>query len=142
MHDFDPDRAKRHAEREAEFGDKTFKFAGEVFHVRPVVRYPAIKRVAEITEATGGVEVFEAVENAVLAMIDPRDNAHERFQQVCASDVDPVTFEDLAELQSWLITEATSRPPTQEASSSTGQPEAGTSSTALSSTEPAEASTS
>jgi hypothetical protein len=121
--------------RETEFGEKPFKFGGEVFYVRANVRYLAIKRIAEITENSGGVDVFNAVENAVLAMIDPRDNAHERFHRVCASDQDPVTFEDLSELNNWLIRESTERPPTQRDSSVTGQPMPGTPSTVSSSSE-------
>ena len=139
IHDFDPERNARHAAREAEFGEKPFRFGGEVFHVRANVRYPAIKRLAEITSATDGVEVFDAVEQAVLAMIDPRDNAHERFKALCASEDNPVTFEDLAELQNWLVQEATQRPPTEPASSATTPSVAGTTSTAASSTETAAA---
>ena len=135
IYNFDDERNARHVAREVEFGEKPFKFGGEVFYVRANVRYPAIKKIAEITEATDGVEVFNAVEEAVLAMIDPRDNAHNRFRKVCESDVDPITFEDLAELQNWLVREATSRPPTQPDSSATGPSAAGTTSTATSSNE-------
>lgn len=135
MKNFDPDRNKRHQERDAEFGENPFQFGGEVFYVRANVRYPAIKRIAEITEASDGVEVFDAVEEAVTAMIDPRDDAHERFNRVCQSENDPITFEDLAELQNWLITEATQRPPTQPDSSATGLSQAGTSLTGVSSIE-------
>lgn len=139
VHDFDNERNARHAARDAEFGEKPFKFGGEVFYVRANVSYPAIKKIAEITEATDGVEVFERVEEAVLAMIEPRDNAHERFMKVAESVEDPITFEDLAELQNWLISEATQRPPTQPDSSATGPSTAGTPSTVPSSTEQDEA---
>jgi hypothetical protein len=135
MYDFDAERNARHAAREAEFGEKPFTFAGEIFYVRPNVRYPAIKRVAEITEATGGVEVFDAVEAAVLAMIDPRDDAHERFHRACESDDDPITFEDLTALNNWLIRESTSRPPTPPESSATGLSKTGIESTVISSSE-------
>lgn len=141
MYNFDTERKKRHEDREREFGEKPFQFGGEVFYVKANVRYAAIKRVAEITENTGGVEVFEAVEEAVLALLDSRDNAYDRFRALCRKDEDPVTFEDLAELQGWLIREATARPPTQPDSSSTGQSTAGTTSTEPSSTEPAPVST-
>lgn len=134
VHDFDSERNARHAARDAEFGEKPFRFGGEVFYVRANVSYPAIKKIAEITEATDGVEVFERVEEAVMAMIDPRDGAHERFMKVAESVDDPITFEDLAELQNWLISEATQRPPTQPDSSATGQSTAGTLSTVPSST--------
>lgn len=135
MHNFDPERNARHAARDAEFGEKPFQFGGEVFYVRANVRYPAIKRLAEITTNTDGVEVFDAVEEAVLAMIDPRDDAHERFGKVCDSQDDPVTFEDLAELQNWLVREATQRPPTEPDSSATTPSPRGTSLTAVSSSE-------
>jgi len=135
MQDFDSERHARHVLREAEFGEKPFKFGGEIFYVKANVRYPAIKKVAEISEASSGIEVFEAVENAVIAMIDSRDDAYTRFHAVCQSDVDPITFDDLIELQNWLIGETTGRPPTQQNSSASGPSTVGTSLTASSSTE-------
>lgn len=114
MYDFDADRAKRHAEREKEFGDRPFKFGGEVFYVRPNVGYLAIKRVASLSEASTGQETFAAIEDSVLSMIEPRDNAVERFLSVTRNNEDPITFDDLVELQNWLIGAQTSLPPTQE----------------------------
>lgn len=135
-YDFDAGRKKRHQEREAEFGEKPFKFAGEIFYVRANTGYEAIKRVAALSESSSGEETFEAIERSVFSMIDPRDDAIERFRRVVANDDDPVTFEDLVELQNWLIQEQTGRPPTQEQSSSPTPPTATTNLTVLSSTEP------
>lgn len=135
MHDFDADRVKRHQEREREFGEKPFKFGGEIFYVRANVGYLGIKKVAELSEASTGGETFEAIEQSVFSMIDPRDNALERFKKVVDNNDDPVTFDDLLELQGWLMTEQTGRPPTQEASSASGPTTAGTPSTENSSTE-------
>jgi hypothetical protein len=142
MYDFDAERAKRHAEREAAFGNKPFKFGGETFHVRANVGYLSIKRVASLSEASTGAETFDAIEESVLSMIDPRDNGLDRFIKVTRSNDDPVTFEDLVELQNWLIAEQSGRPPTLEESSVSTPTSSGTSSTEDSSTEPGEVSTS
>lgn len=141
MHDFDVERARRHAEREAQFGDKPFKFGGEIFHVRPNVGYLSIKRVAALSDASSGEETFSAIEDSVISMIDPKDNAIERFLAVTRNTDLPVTFDDLVELQNWLIAEQSGVPPTQEQPSATTPPGTGESSTESSSTTQGEAST-
>lgn len=141
MHDFDKDRAKKHAEREKEFGDKPFKFGGETFHVRANVGYIGIKRVAALSEDTTGGETFEVIESSVISMIDPRDDAHARFNKVIYNNDDPITFEDLVDLQNWLIGEQTNRPPTPETSSVSTPPKTGTTLMEASSTELEEVST-
>lgn len=141
MRDFDEDRAKRHAERQAEFGEKPFKFGGEVFYVRANVGYLSIKRVAALSDASTGEETFSAIEDSVLSMIDPRDDAMTRFLAVTRNNEDPVTFDDLVELQNWLIGEQSGRPPTQPQPSAATQSETGPSSTGDPSTAPGEAST-
>lgn len=143
MHDFNADRDARHAERTREFGDKPFIFGrinGEpaVFHVRANVGYMAVKRVAALSDASTGGETFEAIEKAVFSMIDPRDNAIERFRHVVESDDDPVTFADLVELQNWLLSEQTALPPTEPEPSSPSSTTTGTPSTATSSGGPDE----
>lgn len=140
LYDFDAERAKRHAEREKEFGDKPFKFGGQEFHVRANVGYLGIKRVAALTETSSGGETFDAIELSVLSMIDPRDEAMERFKAVIENNDDPVTFDDLVDLQNWLIGEQTSRPPTQEQPSSATPTANGPASTGLSLIEQGEAS--
>jgi len=139
MYDFDKERATRHAEHEKEFGDKPFKFGGQEFHVRANVGYLGIKRVAALSEESTGGETFDVIERSVISMIDPKDDAYERFNAVISSDDDPITFEDLVELQNWLIGEQTNRPPTPEPSSVTTPTPTGPVSTEDSSTEPEEA---
>lgn len=140
MKDFDTARAERHQERQDEFGDKPFKFGGEIFHVRANVGYLAIKRVAALSDSSTGSETFEVIEDSVMSMIDPRDEAIERFLRVTRSLDDPITFDDLVELQNWLIQEQTSRPPSQQKRSSSTPERSGTPSKETSSTEPEEAS--
>jgi len=156
MYDHNAERAKRHAERKKEFGDRPFTFGSrivlaedgetsenvpETFYIRANSGYLAIKHVAGLTEASTGVETFEAIEESVFSMIDPRDNALERFQAVVRNNDDPVTFDDLIVLQGWLMQEQTGRPPTPEPPSAPTPTATGPSSTVLSSTEPAGAST-
>jgi hypothetical protein len=147
MKDFNAERDKRHQEREREFGEKPFTFGrlGGVpaqFYVRANVGYLGVKRVAALSESSTGGETFEAIEESVFSMIDPRDNALERFRQVIALDnPDPITFDDLVELQNWLLTEQTALPPTEQQPSAPSSTDSGPSSTETSSSELGEAST-
>lgn len=132
-HDFDKAQRAAHNERESEFGRRAFILRGQTFLVNPNAGYPAIKAITEIDTTETDSGIFRKVEDVVLGLIDPRDDAHARFHKACANKEFPVTFDDLIELQNWLLRESTSRPPTQPESSSTGQQEAGTTSTVASS---------
>ena len=77
------------------FGDQTF------YLIRADPQ--AIKRVAELSGDSSGSETFEAIEAAVLSMIDPRDDALARFELVVNNNDDPVTFPDLVELFEWML---------------------------------------
>ena len=128
MYDFNKGRDKRHEEREKNFGEKPFTFGriyGEPaeFYVRANVGYLGIKRVAALSEESSGGETFEAIEASVFSMIDPADGAMERFKAVVNNNDDPVTFDDLVELQNWLLGEQSSLPPTEP------EPSAGSSTT-------------
>lgn len=130
MHDFNAGRDKRHEERKQEFGDKPFTFGridGEpaVFHVRANVGYLGVKRVAALSDSSTGGETFEAIEQSVFSMIDPSDGALERFQSVVANNDDPVTFQDLVELQNWLLQEQTALPPTEPGPSAASSTQTG-----------------
>jgi len=142
IYDFDAERAKRHAEKEQEFGEKPFKFGGETFYVRANVGYLGIKRVAALSEASSGSEAFDAVEYSVISLIDPREDAHARIRRILASDEDPVTFDDLIDLQNWLLGEQTGRPPTQQEPSASTPSSTGPNLTAVPSTGPGEVSAS
>lgn len=145
MFDFNVEIEKEHEEREREFGEKPFAFGykpqedgkprePEIFYVRANVGYLGIKRVAALSEDSSGGETFDAIEESVFSMIDPRDNALERFRAVTRNNDFPITFNNLLSLQNWLIQEQTGRPPTQEQPSvatptTSGEPSTATSST-------------
>lgn len=166
VHDFNAERAKRHAEKELEFGSKPFEYGftprpkdeegtpigpvpenpqPEMFYVRANVGYQGIRRVSALTESSSGGQTFEAIEKYIYSMIDPRDDAHARLRAVLA-DEDlpniPTTFDDLMDLQNWLIAEQTGRPPTQDVPSATSPEPTGPTSTEASSTAPEGAPTS
>ncbi len=153
-YDFNAELKKVHAEREKAFGEKPFTFGflpsepsenGKTkqipaqFFVRANVGYLGIKRVASLSEASTGGETFQAIEESVFSMIDPRDDALERFGKVVSNPVFPITFDDLVKLQGWLLTEQTDVPPTEPEPSSASSTGSGRSSTAASSTAPEEA---
>ena len=134
MYDFNKGRDKRHEEREKNFGEKPFTFGridGEPaeFYVRANVGYLGIKRVAALSEESSGGETFEAIEASVFSMIDPADGAMERFQAVVNNNDDPVTFDDLVELQNWLLGEQSELPPTEPEPSARSSSAAGKKST-------------
>jgi hypothetical protein len=142
MQDFDAIQAETHAARIAEIGERPFKFRGEVFYVQANVGYLSIKSVAALSDSSSGVETFDAIERSVLSMIEPRDDAEARFNNALRDKEFPVTFDDLVQLQNWLIQEQSGVPPTKpEPSSSTPTP-TGADSTETSSTELEGASTS
>jgi hypothetical protein len=128
MYDFNAGRDKRHQEREKSFGEKPFTFGridGEPaeFYVRANVGYLGIKRVAALSEESTGGETFEAIEASVFSMIDTENDALERFKAVVNNNDDPITFDDLVELQNWLLQEQSALPPTEP------EPSAGSSTT-------------
>lgn len=135
--DFDKKRHERHQQRETELGDRSFTFGGHTMRYRANAPYTVTKAVAAITENTDGTEVFATLENAVLSLLDK--HSRDLFQQACANEDDPVTFEDLVELSNWLIERQVQRPPTPPASSPDLFATNGTASTATSSIEPAAA---
>ena len=132
--DFDEAARERHAENAARFGEHPFQFRGEVFFVRANVDYDILRSIAKLTEETDGSKVIDTIENAVVKLIDPKDDAHNRFRAVRQNDEMVVTYDDLTELLNWLIEEQTKRPPTQAESSSGGDSTNGTTSTGPSST--------
>jgi hypothetical protein len=133
IRDFDESARLRHAENSDRFGEHPFVFRGEQFSVRANVDYDVLYSVAALTEQTDGSKVISTVENAVISLIDPENDAHERFRKVRHEHELPVTFEDLMELLNWLIEEQTQRPPTPVDSSSGGSSANGTVLTEISS---------
>lgn len=141
MHDFDELQGKSHAEKAAELGERPFKFRGEIFYVAANVGYLSIRSVASLTEESTGVETFDAIEESVLSMIERRDDAEARFRKALENKEFPVTFDDLVQLQNWLIQEQAGVPPTKDEPSSSTPTPTGPGSTETSSIEPGEAST-
>ena len=133
--DFDATQRERQHREES----PTFTLRGETFRVRNVVPFATLGILAGIgTDATDR-DAFTAVEKVVLSLI-PRED-HERFLRVIYdADADfPVTYQDMLEIQNFLIREASGRPPTRLASSSESPSRNGQSETGASSPTPAEA---
>lgn len=103
MKDLDVDRLARHKEREAMMGDRQFKFGGEVFTYRANVQYDVLRDVAAMTADTDGSEVIDTLEKTVLSLLE--SPSHKPFLKVCRRTEDPITFQDLNDLATWLIQE-------------------------------------
>jgi hypothetical protein len=110
MKDLDVDRLARHKEREAAMGDRQFKFGGEVFTYRANVRYDVLRDVAAMTADTDGSEVIDTLERTVLDLLESDKKGHERFLKACHQADDPITFQDLNNLATWLIQEQVQSP--------------------------------
>lgn len=108
MKDLDVDRLARHKEREAMMGDRQFKFGGEVFTYRANVQYDVLRDVAAMTADTDGSEVIDTLEKTVLSLLE--SPSHKPFLKVCRRTEDPITFQDLNDLATWLIQEQVGSP--------------------------------
>lgn len=156
MHDLDEARRERHLARQAALGERTFIFGGEQFIHVTDCPYDVVKQAAMI-EDMSGVEVFFAMENCVVRLIEPgtalpqtdEDKAlgepvlysdHERFRALLHRTDDPITSDDVSHLLRWLMGATTGRPTQPSAASATGSAESGTNSTVGSSQLPVEAS--
>ena len=118
MKDLDVDRLARHKEREAAMGDRQFKFGGEVFTFRANVQYDVLRDVAAMTADTDGSEVIDTLEKTVLALLE--SSSHKPFLKVCRRVEDPITFQDLNDLATWLIQEQVGSPIPASSLSSAG----------------------
>lgn len=151
-YDFNAELIQEYAERERAFGEKPFTFGyvkggpsngGEPaqFYIRANPGFLGIKQVVMLSDQSTGGETFQAVEDYIISMLDPRDGAHERFHTVLANPDFPITFEALVKLEGWLLTASTDVPPTEPNPSSASSSDNGPSSTAPSSIAPEGAST-
>jgi hypothetical protein len=135
--DFDTERKVRHAEREAEMGDRSFVLGGETFTYRAIVSYTVLEKIAASSEKDGA-ELIRNLEDAVLDLLE--DGQEERFLAVLRSTTDPLNFSDLNELCTWLTEAQVNRPTLAPLPSTAGDATTSTSSTDDSSSQPAAAS--
>ena len=134
MKDLDVDRLARHKEREAAMGDRQFKFGGEVFTFRANVQYDVLRDVAAMTADTDGSEVIDTLEKTVLSLLEA--TSHKPFLKVCHRVEDPITFQDLNDLATWLIQEQVAAPTLASSLSTVGDATTTTESTENSSSLP------
>lgn len=128
--------------REEALGDRTFTFSGEVFSYRANVGYGVLREVSEITTDTSGSTVIDTLEQTVLDLIESKDGAHERFLAIVRNKDtdDPITFQDLNNLATWLIEAQVQTPTVAPSASTPGDASTSTESKASTSSQLAEAS--
>lgn len=138
MHDFDAPQRQTQTELLDE-GTGSFTLRGETFHIRRVVPFAVLRKITSITADSDNTDVYETFETSILSLLATEDD-RERFLKVLYDTTSefPVTYQDVLDVNRWVIEEATSRPPTQPGSSSESPSTNGTASTGTSSTEPAE----
>lgn len=129
-HDFDAVQRERQQKLVEQFGDHQFTLRGETFKIRRIIPVAVLRSIVGIRADSPDHDAFETTYRAVMAMLasdDDRqrldallDDVHSEF---------PVTYNDLLEVQWWIVAEASGRPPTQPASSSPSPSTNGTSAT-------------
>lgn len=129
MKDFDSARLAKRASED----DRTFKLGGETFVALPSVHPSVLAAYDKINAGSNITETLEVVDDVILNMIDPRDDAHGRYLQVRAEKTEPITIDDLLELVKWLLEAQTDRPTGPPSASGSGPRPTETSSTVASS---------
>lgn len=121
MKDFDQERQYR-SDR-----DRDFKIAGQHFRARSSVRPEVLMPFSEIDGTTDGAEVLKVIDDLVLNMIEPNDDAHARWRQVRELEGDEaVSLGDLQDLAEWLSEVQMARPSERPGDSSSGPGTTGT----------------
>jgi hypothetical protein len=117
MKDFDTARHERRAELEAELGDRAFVLGGETFNFRAVTSYAVLSELSSEGREVTSREFIGIIEQTLAKMLEP--GQEERLFTVLHSEEDPLTFQDLLDLVSWITEQQTERP-TQASSPSMG----------------------
>lgn len=128
MKNFDDDREERHKQREAELGDRSFVLGGETFQFRAIVEYETLRSILTATELSGGAYISRVEEN-VFQMLDGGEEAADRLHQILQRKDDPVTFDDLNALCTWMVEEHFRRPTQPSSLSEDGRTPTSTNST-------------
>ena len=137
MKDFDEGRVAALNTPEA---DRTFVIGGETFTCRASVRPEVMFEIAEMDADTPSPQVFAIIDRLVLNMIEPVNDAQNRWRALREREDDPLTINDLNGLVSWLVEQQAGRPTEAPSLSLPGRETNGTPSTASSSSDPAAAS--
>lgn len=77
----------------------SFLLGDQIFYLNPSCNLKKVRAVAK----SSGAEAFPAIEAAVISMINPRGNSHARFKKVADDPNNPITFDDLVEIFTWMI---------------------------------------
>jgi hypothetical protein len=134
MKDFDAERHERHAQLEAEMGDRAFVLGGVTFHFRPVTSYTVMGEIGSGQDITAA-ELIGIMEQSLVKMLEP--GQEEKFLAILRSDDDPLDFQDLTDLVGWVAEQQTGRPTKASSPSTGGDAPTSTTSTDDSSSKPA-----
>lgn len=129
MKNFDTEREERKLSEE----ERTFVLGGETFVAKASVRPEALSQWDGITQEMSVSQILEATDATVLALIENRDDAHNRYTAIRARDEDPIAVDDLVEVGKWLVEVQTGRPTEPQSGSTASPPTPGTTSTVESS---------
>ncbi len=119
------DEARR-AKHKAE-GERTFVLGDETFVLRPAIHPSILERYDDLDNDTPVKETMEIVDDLIVALIEPRDGAEDRYRAVRANQDDPISVEDLQDLIRWMMEIQTGRPTGPPGDSSPGETSAVTS---------------
>ncbi len=136
MKDFDEARAQRKADTPAEL--RSFKLGGEIFSILPsiAVRPDALAAASRVTKESRFGDDLDSMDETIFGFLADEDN-RVRYRTLRARIDDPITFADLYEVVTWVVSEETGRPTEQPLPSTSGQGTTPPSLTAVSDSPPA-----
>ena len=129
MKNFDEARRNRQASRD----DRTFQLGGETFVLRTGIRPDVLAPYDDLGPNTTTVDTLKILDQLLLDLVEPDENAAERYHAIRANEQDPVEMSDLLDVIEWATEVYTARPTGKPSVSEPGQPPTGMSSTADSS---------
>lgn len=127
MKNFDEARAAR------KNSDRAFQIGGETFVMRSGVRPESLIAYETMTGDMAAGDALTVIDDLVLTLIEPHDNATERYRNIRANEDEPVTLADLQELVKWMVESQAARPTLPPSPSPGGRGNTGTTLTAVSS---------
>lgn len=124
MKNFDESRKHDHVPVE----DRTFVIGGEVFVAKEDV-HPSVLTAFDRLEDANVETTLAVIDETILSMVEPTDNAAERYRAVRARTDDPIKLDVMVELARWLVEMQTGRPTGQPSASAPGPTRTGAVST-------------
>lgn len=104
--DFDQETKQAQLPKE----EREFILGGEPFVAMANIRPEVLAEFEKIQKDTPALEVLQILDDLIVQMIEPDDDAETRYRAVRARTKEPVTMQALQTVGEWLVEIATGRP--------------------------------